>query len=136
MNELVLILISTALMFISHEILRYLSLILMGVKLKTFYISKKGVGFIVDNQYMKEDQKLLFFFLFPSILSLAIFIDIHSQLLLFFSILNILWSLSDIGTVVKIKKLSPKQRMEWADRWDDESLNKSFFTLPMRKQRS
>lgn len=83
MDEFVLLLISTVLMFVSHEILHYLSLILMGVKFKTFHISKKGLGFIVDNQYMKEDSKLLFFFLFPSVLSLTFLIDIGSKLLVF-----------------------------------------------------
>ena len=131
MNELVLLLISALMMFVSHEILHYLSLIIIGVEFKIFYISKKGLGFIVNNKYMKEDWKLLFFFLFPSGLSLTFLIDLNSKLLLFFSILNVLWSLSDIGTVIKIKKFNPEQRIKWADKWDDESIKKSFFTFPV-----
>ncbi len=129
MNELVLLLICALMMFLSHEIVHYLSLILMEVKIKTFYISKKGIGFTVDNQYMKEDKKLLFFFLFPLVLSLAFLIDPDSKLLVFFSVLNLLWSLSDIGTISKIKKLPSERRVDWADKWDKESLKKSIYRV-------
>jgi len=129
MNEIILLVLSSLLMFVLHEVFHYLSLILLQVEFKLFYISKKGIGFIVDNQYMKYDNKLHFFFLFPLVLSLAVLIDPYSRVLIFFSILNLLWSLSDIGTVSKIRKKSPQGRVDWANRWDRESLEYSFFTV-------
>ncbi len=132
MNEIILLVLSSLLMFVLHEVFHYLSLILLQVEFKLFYISKKGIGFIVDNQYMRYDNKLLFFFLFPTVLSLSVLIDPYSRFLIFFSILNLLWSLSDIGTVSKIRKKPPQRRIDWANEWDRESLENSFFTVTIK----
>lgn len=131
MNELIQLLISTLFMFVFHEFIHYLSLIFIGVKFKSLYISKKGVGFVVDNNYMKSNKKLSFFFLSPLLLSFVFLFNYNSRFLIFFSILNLLWSLSDLGMVFKLRKKSPEQRVKWADRWDKESLEKSFLVLPL-----
>lgn len=131
MNEIILLILSVVFMFVLHEMLHYVSLIFMGVEFKFAYISKKGLGFVVDNQYMKNNKKLGFFFLFPLILSLVFIINSNSIGLALFSFLNLIWSLSDIGMFVKIKNKSPIIRVEWADQWDEESLEKSLFTISL-----
>lgn len=132
MNEIILLILSAVFMFVLHEMLHYVSLIFMSVEFKVAYISKKGFGFVVDNQYMKNNKKLGFFFLFPLILSLAFIVNPKSVGLALFSFLNLIWSLSDAVAFVHIRNKSPETRVKWADRWDEESLEKSLLSIPLK----
>lgn len=127
MNEVLTLVIAVFMMFILHEVTHYLSLILLRVKFKTFIISRKSIGFIVDNHYLKDDKNVFIFFLSPISLSLSFLIDPGLNVLIFFSILNLLWSLSDILMLVRILRKPTDKRIEWADRWDEEALDKYLF---------
>ncbi|MFW6083323.1 MAG: hypothetical protein ACOC7O_01640 [Thermoplasmatota archaeon] len=89
----------------------------MNVEFEFIYISKKGLGFVVDNKYMKNNKRLGFFFLFPLILSLAFIVNSKSVGLALFSFLNLIWSLSDAVVFVHIRNKSPETRVKLADRW-------------------
>ncbi|MFW6041030.1 MAG: hypothetical protein ACOC85_04265 [Thermoplasmatota archaeon] len=125
------ILLTLVLMFIFHEVLHYVPLLIFGISFDNFIISKKSIGFIVDNSYLKDNKKLFISFLLPLSLSLVYSLDRFNLYLFVFSFTNALWSFGDLVTLGTIIKKSSDDRVGWADNWDKKALKQTLFSIEL-----
>ncbi|MFW6038221.1 MAG: hypothetical protein ACOC89_01625 [Candidatus Saliniplasma sp.] len=114
---------------IIHEIFHYIPHIVMKTEFKRFVVSIKSIGFQISNKFMKDNTKITVVYLLPLSLSAVLFIDPYAPRIFVFGVVNFLWGLIDITTLVSLLTKSPQERVDWADRLDQKNREKAIIDL-------
>ncbi len=112
-----------------HEVFHYIPHILMKTEFESFVVSFKSIGFQLNNNFMKDNRKLVAVYLLPLSLSLVLLLDFYTPRIFIFGMVNLLWSLLDITNLVSLFTKSPEKRVEWADELDRKAREKAFIDL-------
>jgi len=112
-----------------HEVVHYITHIIMKTEFKGFVVSFKSIGFRLNNDFMRDNNKVILVYLLPLSLSSILLIDFYSPRIFVFGMVNLLWSLIDINNLVSILTKSPDERVEWADERDRKTKEKAFIYL-------
>lgn len=114
-----------------HEMLHYIPILFSGYGFECFILSYSSVGFLIDNDFLRDDLRLHLYLLFPFTASAVFFYNPGRTVFLVFSIVNLLWSTLDIALLAKFMDMHPEERVRWADRKDEKARSKALLTVEL-----
>jgi hypothetical protein len=129
MDLMLRILFGITLAIILHELTHLIVIYYYKIPVKAVVLTKwTAFGFLIENEnYMNDGKKLILLHFLPLIWCLMIIIDPNEIFFYMFPFVNIFGGLGDFYFYFKIKELSSKERIEWANNCDDKILKSAIW---------
>jgi len=129
MDLMLRILIGLIIAIVLHELTHLLVIFYYKIPVKAIIITKwTAFGFLIENEnYMNDGKKLILLHFLPLIWCLMIFINPNEVFFYMFPFVNIFGGLGDFYFYFKIKTLSSKMRIKWANNCDEKLLKSAIW---------
>lgn len=129
MDLMLRILLGITIAIILHELTHLLVIFYYKIPVKAIILTKwTAFGFLIENEnYMNDGKKLILLHFLPLIWCLMIFINPNEVFFYMFPFVNIFGGLGDFYFYFKIKTLSSKMRIEWANSCDEKLLKSAIW---------
>ena len=103
-----------------HELTHLIVLVYYKIPIKAVILTKWTVlGFMVDNEsYINNEKIMILLHFLPLIWCLLFFINPYETFFLMFPLVNLFGGLGDFYIYLKMKSLSPVDRIIWANNFD------------------